>query len=253
MKLGVCCNLTDAAAVRAAGYDYIEPPLFTLAQMTEAELAQARDTLRDNGLTMDCVNGFFPAHFRLTGTDADFEQIRAYAERALKNAAALGCRIAAIGNGRGRRVPEGFDPDTALRQFTEVASICGRAAQPHGITVCVEELNTAETDLVTTAQQARQVARETGLANVGWLADVFHILRSGGSPADITVAELPAHLHLSNPHTRRLPAPSDDFDYAALHSLLVKNGYHGRVSLEAQFDELAAELKQAAAVTACLR
>ncbi len=65
-----------------------------------------------------------------------------------------------------------------------VANIVGLAdlARPFGITIDIENMPWRK---VATFAQAVQLARDTGLSNVGALLDALHFTRGGGAPADL--------------------------------------------------------------------
>ena len=117
MRFGVCCGFDRAETVRKAGFDYVEWNLGALAALDEREYAAAAAALEASGLRAEAVNCFFGAGWRITGPEADFGKIEAYARFALGRAAALGTKIAVLGGGGARTAPEGYDRYAAGAQF----------------------------------------------------------------------------------------------------------------------------------------
>ena len=60
MKIGFCAKPDQAAAVAAAGFDYIEPPVNFIAGMSEADFQAAREALREANLPAPSFNLLFP-------------------------------------------------------------------------------------------------------------------------------------------------------------------------------------------------
>lgn len=159
MKFGVCCGAGRFAAVKRAGYDYIEAPLCDLAAMDKAAFTDYGARLRECGLAAETFNCFFKGDLPLIGENADKAAITAYAERALERAAAVGGKLAVIGSGRARNVPDGFPRERAEEQFAEVLRICGAAAAKNGMKIAVEPLCREETNLINTVAEGEGVCR----------------------------------------------------------------------------------------------
>ena len=71
MKFGVCCGAGRFAAVKRAGYDYIEAPLCDIAAMDAAAFAAYCAHLRENALAAETFNCFFPGGMQLVGEEAE--------------------------------------------------------------------------------------------------------------------------------------------------------------------------------------
>ena len=73
----------------------------------------------------ECFNCFFPPDISLVGEKTDLRVIGAYAEKGLKRAAEIGGKVAVIGSGGARRIPDGYDPKTATNSFAMPLTYAG--------------------------------------------------------------------------------------------------------------------------------
>ena len=150
MKFGVCTGFENLREVTRAGYDYIEANLTQLEGMSNEDFSRIADLIDASPLKAEAYNCFFPGGFSLVGENFDAERISAYVEKALARAARLGGKVAVLGSGGARNIPEGFDRKVAEEQFISVLRMCGDIAKYHGMIIVVEPLNSEETNLVNT-------------------------------------------------------------------------------------------------------
>lgn len=236
MRLGACCDPARTEALEAEGYDYIELPLSRFALMEESDFLREAAGIRASQLPPYAFNLFVPGRMRLTGPDVDEDGISRYLQAALGRAGGLGGKIVVFGSGGARRVPEGFDRRKAWDQLVRFLSMAGEIAASHGVTVAVEPLRSAETNIINTAAEGLRMARTVGHANVRLLVDYYHMASEGESP-DIVVeagAEFIRHVHVANPDGRKWPRDAGESDYRAFLANLSRIGYDGGVSIEAQ-------------------
>lgn len=244
MKFGICTGCENAQLLKDAGYDYIELNLSALAAMSEEEFAACRASLEAAALPAEAANVFFPGDIRLTGPDVDEGRIAAYTEHALARAEALGIRVVVLGSSRSRNIPEGFDPDTAYRQFIRALRLCGDIAARHGIVVAIEPLHFPESNLINRVADGLKAARDADHPAVRTLADVWHMYCEAenfdviaGSAGEIV------HMHIASPE-RKYPCAEDGMDYAALRAALSACSYHARISIEGGTDDMAADARR---------
>lgn len=234
MKFGVCAGYQEGEHILSWGYDYIELNLCQLAQIDDATFTDMRQTLEKAGIQAESFNGFFPGDLHLVGPEADFEKIAAHAELALRRAAQLGGKVAVLGSGRSRRIPEGVSAEEGWEQFKKAAVLCADIAQKYGMVVAIEPLNTNETNLVNTVADGLRLCREAGHPALTLLADYYHVFKSGETmDAIVEAGSLLTHVHIARPaNDRGCPAPDQEELFAPFFAALQKNGYTGRVSLE---------------------
>ncbi|MBQ3085111.1 MAG: sugar phosphate isomerase/epimerase [Clostridia bacterium] len=237
MRFGVCTKLENLPLVAAAGYDYFEGNLNKLAAMSETELEAARAALQKAGLTMETTACFFGSADRLTGEGVDFEAISAYADSALGRAAAFGVKVAVLGSGGARKIPDGFPREQAEEQFIRVIRLCGDAAQKYGIKIALEPLNYNETNLMNTLAEGLALCKKANHPAVGMLVDFYHMYMVEDDLTSLqAIGDRLVHVHIARPNAdRAAPSMADEAILRQWAAALKQCGYNGRMSLECKF------------------
>ena len=249
MKIGVCGYIKGKnadgnefnflAEAKRAGFDYVELPLSTLAGLSEEEYASVRLRVQDSGIPCEACNVFFPGTLRLTGLDVDRRKTRAYLDMSLERAAGVGSQVVVFGSAGARNVPESFPLAQGWMQLYDMLGMAGPIAAMHGITIAIEPLNQAESNIIQTASEGFTLSKLVDHPNVQLLVDYYHMAHDGEDCGIIrTAAARVKHAHFADPQGRVYPserkANFDDF-----FSALKDAGYTGRVSLEAGYQEFA--------------
>lgn len=246
-SIGVCGGSKEAAMWRAGGAEYLEvgcrgelAPDQALEGMTKA-----LDALRDSPLPVRAANSFLPGSFVSVGPKADHAPILAYARQAFARAARVGIRVITFGSAGARMLPEGWPREDADLQFTALLARLGDAAEPHGVDVCVENLQAAECNYLNRLSEARRLIAAAGHPRVGLTADVFHMLRMEEGPEAIREAgALVRHLHIAEKRERTPPGADGD-DFRPYLQALKDVGFNGRISIECGWTDAPAQLPKA--------
>ena len=240
MKFGVCCDYEKLPLVIAAGYDYIELNMTRLIKMDDVEYAKLVNIFDESPIKAETYNCFFPGEIRLVGDTFDLGAIRAFAAKGFERAARIGGRVAVLGSGGQRRIPEGYDRETAVRQFTEVMRVVGDEAAKVGMTVALEPLNFWETNLVNRVSEGYELVKSVSHPNVKMLVDFYHLAMVGDTADDvIALGSDLVHCHIARPdRDRRVPASESDLEACKAWAEALKEiGYDGRISVEASMPD----------------
>ena len=112
MKLGVCASPDQLATVYAQGYDYIECNFGWLTTMSDADYEANTALVEKSPIKAEAFNCFFTGSFPLYAADGDqtdiLPQVAEYCEKGFARAAAWGGKVAVIGSGGARRIPDGM-------------------------------------------------------------------------------------------------------------------------------------------------
>lgn len=235
MRFGVSCGFDWLPALKDAGYDYIETSLVGLLEKSEEEIAEISKQLEQYDMKLEVVNCFFPFNKSLYSEDAEY--FREHAAKGLSRAAALGCKIAVIGSGGARRIPEDISVEAAKKQFSDILRICGEEAEKNGIKIVVEPLRHKETNFIHTITEGIEVATMANHGAVGTLIDFFHFHCNEEPLDELDTLQGPIyHTHLARPSTDRcFPQPCDSETVRAWAQKLKALGYNDRLSLECRF------------------
>lgn len=236
MKLGVCAKPAQLEYVKSLGYDYAEFNMTSTAKWSDEEFDATLDAQKRSQLRAEVFNGFCPSDLYLSH-DIDLDAIKSYCKIALPRAERLGCEILVIGSGGARRIPEGYDTNTAKNDFKRVLCTVAGMASAHGIKAAIEPLNYKETNLANTLAETAKICEEIGRGDVGCIVDLFHVYKNGEDMADIAkYGEHILHAHIARRNDdRRIPCKEDATDLIELLAAL-KNAKHcKRMSLEGKF------------------
>lgn len=218
-----------------AGFDFLEWPVSrTVGEMDDSAYSELRATASALSIAPEAWNIMLPASLKVVGPDADHDAMTSYVDTAFSRAAELGGVVVVFGSGGARSAPEGWDLDDASRQFEDACRIAGDAAQRHGLTVVVEPLNRAESNLVNSVNEGAAIVDRLQHPAVRLLSDLFHVMQESEPIADTgRHASKLAHVHIAAPQSRTLPeAGTHDAIYDEWFSTLKRAGYDGRISLE---------------------
>lgn len=246
MRIGVNCDFTDLPLLASEKIDFLETRFALLAGMTPDEVRSAAALCEKYGVPAETANNFFPPTVDFYGNHADAGALRDFIRRGMKNAAALGCKVAVVGSGAARKVPEGLPKNIATEKFASVMRLCADIGFEYGIAVAVEPLNFNETNLINTVAEAADFCRAEESSGIFCIADFFHMFMNGEPVDSISAAKkYLVHAHIARPSKDRF-APRDE-DIPACEEWAEKLrsvGYKGRLTLECcREKDLACELE----------
>jgi hydroxypyruvate isomerase len=233
--------LERPAAARAAGFDAVEfwwP--FPVAVPGDAEVEEFVRAVGDAGVRLVGLNFFagdMPGGDRgLVSWPARSAEFRDNVEVTIGIGVRLGCR--AFNALYGNRV-EGVDPAAQDELATGNLALAGRAAARIGGTVLVEPVSGAPRYPLRAAADAvgvvDRVATETGVDNLGFLCDLYHLAVNGDDldRAIATYGDRVAHVQVADAPGRHEPG-TGTLDLDRYLGLLAAAGYGGWIGLEYQ-------------------
>jgi hydroxypyruvate isomerase len=231
--------LERPAAAKEAGFDAVEcwwP--FAEAVPSDNEVDRLIRSVTDAGVQLVGLNFFagdMPGGDRgLVSWPARSGEFRDNVEVTIGIGERLGCR--AFNALYGNRV-EDADPAAQDELATENLAIAGRAAARIGGTVLVEPVSGASRYPLLTAADAvgviDRVAAQTGVANLGFLCDLYHLAVNGDDLDQViaTYGDRVAHVQIADAPGRNEPG-TGTLDLDRYLALLAAAGYDGWVGLE---------------------
>lgn len=248
MRFGVCAPPDALESVAAAGYDYLEPSVVGMLQPERSGTEIMPPLLARFGasrLKPEAYNLLLPGGLKVVGPDTDTERQERYLEAAFRRAASLGGKIAVFGSGGARRVPDGWPRTDAYTQISAFLTLCGDAAKRHGLAVAIEPLNSSECNILNSVAEALKLVVELGHPAVGVLSDLYHVTQDSQSYDETRdAAAWLRHVHVAG-LGRRAPAVGD-YEYLREYFAVLKSvGYSGRISIEAQWEDLEKQVAEA--------
>lgn len=214
------------------GYDYIELSLAAIMALPESAFTHLKKRVHDSDLKCEACNNFFPPHIRLTGSHVDWPKVEDYTTQAMDRAAQLGAEIIVFGSAGAKNVPEGFPMDRAWEQIVHALRMIDPIAGGHGITIAIEPLNKAESNIVNTTREGLELAEQVNRKNVKLLVDYYHLVLEDEDPSIILQAgDAIIHTHLAKDEGRVFPSVVED-RFRVFFANLKEVGYQARVSVE---------------------
>jgi D-psicose/D-tagatose/L-ribulose 3-epimerase len=218
--------------LKSWGFDGVEFPLGSNTQNEIRELAKLCDDL---GLGRTALQGFDAAVAEPTSAD---DTLRTAAldelKRGIDKTLALGSDLLSgpFFQGQGGRLIKPPTHDDWLRSV-EVVQQGAEYAADHGVRIALEPLYRFEMSLVNTLADASRYCRDTGMSNVGLLADTHHsnIEEENTATAWRDAASHIFHVHISENH-RGIPGSGHAIGpeiFQTLHDV----GYDNWLTIEA--------------------
>ena len=255
MKLGVCTSFDNIEIAAKAGFEYLECGLSSLTAMSEEDYQALLAKSASFPIPVLKCNGFLPATVPVSGPGHDTEQLKAYLEKALSRAHALGIKTAVFGSGGARKVPEGWSHFRAWQQIADFLRLANEYAEKYDIDIAIEPLRRKECNILNLVSEGLAMSALVDLPRIGVLGDTFHMLSCHEPYSNLTDAgDRLWHIHIS--HTlpdlsgRIYPKSDDGEDYETVIRTLKEMDYKGDVSVEAGTKDFAAD---AIAAIECLR
>ena len=144
-------------------------------------------------------------------------------------------------------MPDGFPHDKAWEQLKDFLRTCGGVIQAHnyGMVIGIEALRKPETNIVNSVAEALKLAREVNDPKIRIIVDFYHLAFEHEDPNVILGGrDMIVHLQIADPRERKFPvSDAGEPRYRAFFANLRRIGYHGRISIEANSDDVEADAK----------
>jgi sugar phosphate isomerase/epimerase len=231
---GAITNFATPEEAKQVGFEYLELALPALLPLSDDDFAKQVARLRGIGLPLLSGYGFLPGNLKVIGPNVDPGEVDRAVRYGLSRAKQLGLSFVMYGNGltTTRRVPAGFPRATARKQFLEFIRRAGAEAKKQGITILIEPLPPASTDLINTVAEGLEFVEKVGRPNVQLLVEYSKFVES---KEDLSVIRRAAphirQVEIENPNGWVYPASVDEADYASFFRALKDGGYRGGFSI----------------------
>lgn len=243
-EIGICTSIHDAALAPADAFDFVEVNVqaFLVPEKPDEEFAPHLEAAKKFKKPVRAANCFLPGDLKCVGPSVDMGRLRRWGALAFARAQQVGIETIVIGSGASRKCPEGFDKEEAFEQFVELLREMGPLAEPHGVTVVVEPLNTGECNIINSLADGARAVEAADHPHVRLLADTYHMAKESEPATEIVkYGHVLAHVHVAELEGRAWPGKSRE-DGTPYYEALAEAGYAGRMSLECKFDDMPSEV-----------
>ncbi len=237
-------------AVLNAGYDFTECGGGMLTGLNDAQRENLLNENAKNSLKIRAVNSLFPGSFRLADPSGGAETYVAYAANLFDIMRELGAEYAVFGSGAARTIrADTYTYEDGLHTLNEFIAAAGTEAEKRGITLVIEPLRKAETNIFVTVPESGDYLRKRNLPGVKLLYDAFHMAEEGTDLSCVCeYADLLRHCHIAESPRRTRPGAADSADLSYNRKFaaeLRKSGYSGGISIECGFTDFEKEIRLA--------
>lgn len=247
LKIGVATSIDNDSLLAAAGFTYIEEGARKLFAPSVPDTAYRRTLARMKAMKLEVVtcNLFLPGTIRLTGAEADEKAILGYVDTLMQRAKEAGVRIIVFGSAGARKLAEGQDSATAMKELIAISRKMAAVAAKHGRIIAIENLNATEDNFINSLAIVTQIAKAVDHPNFRITVDIYHMLREGESPTAIAAAApYLVHCHIAEKEGRRAPGTSGE-DFKPYLAALKAAGYKGRITMECGWKNMPQECRPA--------
>jgi D-psicose/D-tagatose/L-ribulose 3-epimerase len=229
------------AAIKKAGYEGIEIAPFTLAEdpatVTPQQRAEFRRMIGDAGLEFVGLHWIMvsPKGLHVTTPDAALrERSWLHVRNLIDLCADLGPDgVIVFGSPFQRSTTGGMSRAEATKHFQQGFADLAPHAQERGVTLLVEALPTAQSDVVTTLAEAVSIVDAIGSPAVRTMFDTHNAADEVEPHAVILERFFPYVRHVHVNEMDGSHPGMGDYDFGAIFDVLRRKDYQGWVSLEA--------------------
>lgn len=246
-QLGIVASLSQDSIAYAAGFRLIgeSVPKLLSPTLSDDEFRANLQKLKAAKCKVLSCNLFFPGSLKIAGPDVNEEKVLKYTETVLSRAKQAGVKYIVLGSSGARSIPTGYDMDKAKADFVILCKKLGQIAKKNDVIVLLENLETTETNFITSLKTAAEIVKKVNEPNFRLNVDVFHMLREGESPDEIiAAAKQVGFCEIAEKEKRTLPGVASD-DFKPYLRALKKINYKGFIFMEASTNNAAAEMPKA--------
>ena len=190
---------------------------------------------------MYAFNIFIPGELKIVGPEVNESAVLTYVDKVFQRCKAAGVSRIIWGSGGSRRVPDGFDRTKAKEQFVSIAKKIADKASQYNITLALENLNSTETNFITTVEEALDIVKKVDHKNLRLCVDIYHMLKEGESPSSILKTKgYVIYCEVAEKEGRTPPGVQGD-DFRPYFTALKQVGYNDKIMIECRWENVAAQ------------
>lgn len=245
-EFAVCTSVSNYPLLKATGYQYVESNVaYLMPDKSDAEFQEHLDEIkRLNARVISCTS-FIPGSLPLIGPEAKQDEAVVWADSALRRAGMANIPYIVFGSGKARNVPENVSKEQATEQFIAFCRKIAPLAKKYNVTVVIEPLNRAETNLVNSLEEGARIVEAVNHPNLKLLCDIYHMMREDEPASEIVkYGKYIRHCHIAEREERTSPGTKRD-DFRPYFKALKEIGYKGCVSIECRWKDLPQEIQPA--------
>jgi len=242
--IGIVQNIENDSLLQRYGYRYLVESVGKLISprtVTDEQFQSNVLKIKNLRVPMYAFNIFIPGELKIVGPDVNEAALLTYVDKVFQRCQAAGVNRIIWGSGGSRRVPEGFDRTKAKEQFVSMAKKIADKASRYNITLALENLNSTETNFITTVEEALDIVKKVDHKNLRLCVDIYHMLKEGEAPASILKTKgYVIYCEVAEKEGRTPPGVQGD-DFRPYFSALKQVGYNDKIMIECRWENVAAQ------------
>ncbi|ADY51229.1 Xylose isomerase domain-containing protein TIM barrel [Pseudopedobacter saltans DSM 12145] len=242
-EIGIATQISNDSVVYKAGYKYIGEGVARMVspRLSEADFQENKRKVKSAKCHVYMCNVFFPSDIKIAGKDVDEVKVLSHAEGVFKRASILGIEAIVLGSGSARKIEDDVNRQQAISNFISLGKKMAGLAQKNNVKIFLENLNSTETNFMTTLADAAEVVRAINHPNFRLNADIYHMLRENESPNSIlNAADVISYVEVAEKEGRTRPGVNNE-NFIPYFKALKKIDYQGKVFIEGRWTDLAKE------------
>jgi sugar phosphate isomerase/epimerase len=242
--IGIVQNIENDSLLQRYGYRYLVESVGKLISprtVTDEQFQSNVLKIKDLQVPMYAFNIFIPGELKIVGPDVNEAALLTYVDKVFQRCQATGVNRIIWGSGGSRRVPEGFDRTKAKDQFVSMARKIADKASRYNITLALENLNSTETNFITTVEEAVDIVKKVDHKNLRLCVDIYHMLKEGEPPSSILKTKgYVIYCEVAEKEGRTPPGVQGD-DFRPYFSALKQVGYNDKIMIECRWENVATQ------------
>lgn len=240
-QIGVAEFMENDSVITASGFSVNLESIVRLVSplsVSDAQFDKNKLLFSQLKTPIYAFNIFIPGELKVVGPDVDEEALYAYVEKTMHRISQTNTKVVVWGSGGSRRLPDGWDKKTAFQQIIRAGKKIAAIAEKYGITVALENLNSSETNFITSVAEALYVVKKVNHPHLKLGIDIYHMLKDKEDPAIMYKTKKYAyHVEIAESEGRKAPGVGGT-DFRPYLLPLAKIGYHNPIVIEGRWDDL---------------
>lgn len=248
-QLGIASPLANDSILHESGFNLIGESVSRMVspKLSEEQFQKNIELVKAAKCKVYMCNVFFPGDMKIAGDQVNEKVVLGFADTVFNRAAQLGLTAIVLGSGAARRLPEGYDKKKAEQDFVILGKKLANLAQKHGVKIFLENLNSTETNFMTSLKDAAIIVKQINHPNFRLNADIYHMLKENESPQEIINAgSIIEYCEIAEKEQRTPPGVKGD-DFVPYLKALKAIGFKGPIFIEGRWTDMAKEAPAAKA------
>jgi sugar phosphate isomerase/epimerase len=248
-QLGIASPLANDSVLYSSGFKLIGESVSRMVspRLSEEQFQKNIKLVKAAKCEVYMCNVFFPGDMKIAGDQVNEKVVLGFADTVFNRASKLGLTAIVLGSGAARKLPEGYDKKKAQQDFVILGKKLANLAQKHGVKIFLENLNSTETNFITSLKDAAIIVKQINHPNFRLNADIYHMLKENESPQEIINAgSIIEYCEIAEKDERTAPGVKGD-DFVPYLKALKAIGFKGPIFIEGRWNNMAKEAPAARA------